>query len=352
MYPSKTDPLFGVFVKNFKEILEKEKVVFTATSVIKGKKAHNLLKIFSYIKYYCSVVFNFLFRKYDLVYVHYLSHNAPVLSFLLFLFKKRKPLIVNVHGNDIIDSQGKKIDKLNKYVLKRTDLIVTPSSYFKELMLKTYTFLKPNQLFISPSAGVDNTRFYPIARPDNPVPIIGMISRIDKGKGWDIFLKALYVLKAKNVLIKTIIAGQGLEEEDMKQMIKEYDLSSDVEFLGLIEQNQLVHLYNKMDILVFPTTREAESLGLVGLEAMSCKTPVIGSNIAGPKTYIQSEKNGMLFHPGNAEELASCIEIFLNFTKEQKNHMRDAAYHTSKQYNSTSVMLNLHTKLMTLCTGN
>lgn len=352
MYPSSKDSLFGVFVKNFRLQLEKMGVDFSAVSVIKGKRSNNLSKAISYLSYYCSILYNFVFKKYDLLYVHFMSHNAPVLAFLFFLFKKRKPLVINVHGDDVTHSKGRKIDVLNKYIIKKTDLVVTPSVYFKDMMMENYPFLKPEQIFVSPSGGIDSKRFYPMEKTSDEIPILGMISRIDAGKGWDDFLKALKKLKDKAVSFKAIIAGQGLQETEMKTLIANLGLERNVEFLGLVNQEQLVHLYNKMEVLVFPTKREAESLGLVGLEAMSCKTPVIGGDIAGLKTYIENNRNGILFEPGNIDELAKCIEKYLNFSPQEKEDMRKAAYETAKEYETEHVMQKLLDQLIKVCTKN
>ncbi|WP_417559199.1 glycosyltransferase family 4 protein [Mesoflavibacter zeaxanthinifaciens] len=347
MYPSSKDPLFGVFVKNFKLLLEKHRVIFSAVSVIKGKRDNKFSKLFSYSIYYISISYNYFFKEYDLLYVHYLSHNSPILA--LLLLKKRKPLVINVHGTDIFSSQGKKIDQVNVHVLKKTDLIVVPSLYFQNIMLINYPFLKPYNIFVSPSAGVDMTKFYLLPPNINATPILGLISRIDAGKGWEDFLSALNILKNRGIKFKAIIAGQGLEEKQMLTMINNLNLSEDVEFLGLVKQNQLVHLYNKMDAMVFPTKKE-ESLGLVGLEAMSCKTPVIGSDIAGLKTYIKHNENGLLFTPGNVNELAENIEKYLKFSAEKKKEMMEAAYATSQEYEAKRVISNLHNRLLELCT--
>lgn len=350
MYPSKIDPLFGVFVKNFKYLLEKKGVVFSAIAVIRGKRDNKLSKTFSYSKYYCSVLYCFFTKKFDLAYVHYLSHNSPILSLLLPF--KNKPLVINVHGTDVLSSQGKEIDILNKRVLKKSDLVVVPSSYFKELMLSNYPFLDMEKIFVSPSAGVDVEKFYPIGLKENEIPIIGMISRIDAGKGWEDFVSALGLLKMKGIPFKAIIAGQGLEENQMLDMIKDLKLTECIDFLGLVNQEELVHLYNKMDAFVFPTKREAESLGLVGLEAMSCKTPVIGSDIAGLKTYIHHEVNGLLYPPGNVEKLAANIEKYLQFPSYRKEEIKEQAYKTAQAYESKAVISKLHTRLSKLCSEN
>ncbi|MGB3344639.1 MAG: glycosyltransferase [Aequorivita sp.] len=352
MYPSKKDSIFGVFVKNFKRELESKGVVFSAISVINGKKPNNFQKLFAYLKFYLSISYNFLFKKYDLIYVHNMSHTSPILAPLLFIFKKKRPLVMNVHGDDVTGSKGKKIDILNKYVLNRTELVVVPSDYFKSTMFENYPFLTPDQVFTSASGGVDNSKFYPLEEEINPIPIIGMVSRIDEGKGWDDLLKALKLLKEKGIKFKALIAGQGLQEKGMKKMILDFNLATDVEFLGLVKQEQLVHLYNKMDIFIFPTKREGESLGLVGLEAMSCKTPVIGGDIGGLKTYIKNGVNGMLFQPGNVLELAESIEKYLNFSSKEKTDMKNAAFETAKDYESSYVIERLLQQLKKVCIEN
>jgi len=104
--------------------------------------------------------------------------------------------------------------------------------------------------------------------------------------------------------------------------------------------------------MVFPTKREAESLGLVGVEAMSCATPVIGGNIAGLKTYIHHNQNGLLFEPGNVSELADCIEKYLHLSSEERIKMKNAALKTALEYESGYVMQKLLTQLRSLCIKN
>lgn len=349
MYPSDNDPLFGVFVKNFKEKLTELGVSFPGMAVIKGKRPNKRAKTRAYSAYYASILKQYVSIKYDILYTHYLSHNAPILLLLLRTFGKKKKWVVNVHGNDIIDSIGKKIEKLNAQVLKKTDLVVVPSLYFKNIILERYPFIEEQKIFISPSGGIDAKRFYPKEKEKHDVPVVGLISRIDEGKGWDKFLMSLRILKDENFSFKAIIAGQGLQEDAMKKQIKELDLEEEVNFLGLVHQDELVHLYHTMDVMIFPTEREAESLGLVGLEAMSCGTPVIASNMAGPQTYIVNGMNGFLFSPGNSKELAQYIKKYFAMTADQKTKMQENAVEMAKPYEADEVINNLYDRLMELC---
>lgn len=350
MYPSKKDPLFGVFVKNFKVLLEEERVDFIAMSVIKGKRNNKLAKGLTYFKHFLSVTKNYIIKTPDLIYVHYISNNSIILALLLFL-RKSSPIVVNVHGSDVSDSEGKLMDRFNKYVLKKTDLVVVPSDYFKKVILNRYKFLDASKVYVSPSGGIDTSKFYPTEKNNNTPPVIGLVSRIDVDKGWDDFLKALYKVKKKGVKFKVKIAGQGLEEALLKKLILKLKLEKEINFIGLINQNHLVALYNEIDVLVFPT-RKAESLGLVGLEAMSCKTPVIGSNSAGIKTYIKHKENGFLFEPGNIDDLTLKICDFLALSSNETDIIASKALETGLTYEAKYVAKALIQELSQLCIKN
>ena len=97
-------------------------------------------------------------------------------------------------------------------------------------------------------------------------------------------------------------------------------------------QEELVYLYNSLEFFCFPTYRRSESLGLVGIEAMSCGQIVIASNIAGPKDYINDEVNGYLFKPNNEEDLSRKIIKVLNLPDSKKMEIIQEAIKTSNRY--------------------
>jgi len=100
-----------------------------------------------------------------------------------------------------------------------------------------------------------------------------------------------------------------------------------------------------LDVFVFPTYRVDESLGLVGLEAMSCGVPVIASNMGGPKGYINSGVNGLLFTPKDADDLASKIMTYNNYRGDKKTNMIKSAEKTAADYDSKKVKNELITFL-------
>ena len=107
-------------------------------------------------------------------------------------------------------------------------------------------------------------------------------------------------------------------------------------------------MFNQFDLFIFPTILN-ESLGLVGLEAMSCGVPVVASNIGGPSGYISDGYNGFQFGTGDVSELLKRVERYLLLTSASKDEMSNNAFKTSINYQHQKVMESLKQKLDELC---
>lgn len=346
MYPSAKSPSYGIFVRNMVEALKDLGVEFSKLSVIRGRSINKIGKLLKYIVYACQTLPHYVFGSYDLVYIHFLYTNTPMLYCMLKLFGKKKKWVVNVHGSDIIKSRGKKIDLYNAKILAYADKVIVPSSYFKELMMEQYPNTEENLYFISPSGGIDPTVFYPEENTDSThnSPLFGFVSRIDKGKGWDTFMDALQLLHQENIDFKALFVGPGEQQDELRQRIEKDQLTQKVEFLGVVPQQNLPDIYRSLDLFIFPSLL-FESLGLVGLEAMSCGIPVIGSKISGIETYLIDGQNGFLFPPGDAKALAEKIKRYLQLSSAAQIEMKNHALATSKAYEKDKVMHDLKKEL-------
>lgn len=347
MYPSDKDRLFGVFVRNFKEEMEKLGVEFSKTAIIRGKSYSTIKKLGRYLYHYFNAWLGSFSRKYDLIYVHYLTHHIPVL--LLILPVTKRPVVVNVHGSDInAVMHNKGLGYWAKIILKRIDRLVVPTPQFKEMILDKFPFMEKEQILVSPSGGIDKSLFYPAESPKSRNELtLGFISRLTEEKGWRTFLDALSILKKESVRFKAIIGGKGPDEEKLLQRITELELNDQVEFRGFIPQELLREVYWDLDIYVFPTFRD--SLGLTGLEAMSCGIPVIASRIdGGPSTYVSHGFNGYLFTPRDEKALSEAIMEFCKLSELEKQAMADNALRTAYEYERTRVAEKLKDQLVSL----
>jgi glycosyltransferase involved in cell wall biosynthesis len=82
-------------------------------------------------------------------------------------------------------------------------------------------------------------------------------------------------------------------------------------YIGWQSQADLPQRLRQADMLVFPTIAE-EALGRSAVEAMGCGIPVIASRIGGLPYTVTDGLTGLLFEPGNPDDLASQIETLLD----------------------------------------
>ena len=344
MYPSKKYPFYGTFVENFimdlKNYVPDDRVDMCT---IKGRSYDLLTRIRKYLVFYLSIISKLLFYNYDLVYVHIITHAALPLRFISFF--KRIPLVFNIHGEDLITQTQLSCYFLKKAIplLEKSQLIVVPSYFFKNKVQELLPMIPTSKIFVSASGGVKEFFYTNNEKQNNKCLKIGYVSRIDRGKGWDTFIKACKLIKDAGIQFEAIIAGRGLQIEEMNNLVSQLDLQN-VSFIGPVEYKELPKVYNKLDLFVFPTKLE-ESLGLVGLEAMACHTPVIGSHIGGLTDYIEDGINGYFFEIDNEHSLAEKISAYYHSSEEEKINMQNNAYKKALCYKSDVVANELFNKL-------
>lgn len=143
-------------------------------------------------------------------------------------------------------------------------------------------------------------------KKDNTITI-GMAGRINRWKGQKLFIEAAdQVLKeypaTKFLIAGDVFSGEEYLKEELLDYVKLIGRTEQIEFLGLL--NNMNDFYGLVDIFVLPSIKP-EPFGLVILEAMARKIPVIATNHGGPVEIIQNEENGFLVSYADSEELAN-----------------------------------------------
>jgi len=352
MYPDKSAPSYGVFVKNFCQQLQTLGIDYDLS--VMHKSNSKIGKVLGYVAFYFGTALKMLLREYEIVYVHYASHSSPPVLWVNKLKKSR--LFVNVHGSDVVPENAKqeKMQKYTRRILEISERVIVPSIYFKDYVREKYQ-LHQEKIMVYPSAGVDPTVFHRIKEdekrrmirskwglPDDK-PVFGMIGRVSAGKGWDTFLKAVARYLGQYQNAHFLFVGNGPEYEEAVKLIHSADYGEGLTVIGqLVAQQTLMELYNAVDYLVFPTQREGESLGLVALEAMACGTPVIASAYAAPNYYVEDGMNGFKFTMGDSEELCRKMQVAVEtFCTVEYQKMCQQAYHTASGFFFDAIAMDL-----------
>lgn len=344
MYPSQGNPGYGVFVKNVKEGLEGRDVHTKYLAVISERDNSLINKWKTYIVFYASILRDY-FKCYDCLYVHYPSYSAPILYFLHRI--KRKPLVVNFHGEDLLypvnTSFHRYLGRMSERLARRADFIVVPTEYYKDIVFKR-GIAEKQTIVVSPSGGIDTNIFKFVSSKEKRNYIhLGYVGRLQKDKGILEFVEVCKLLSTQ-IKIKATIIGYGPLYEDVLKNIKD---TPDFTLIRGLDQSELPAYYSDFDLFCFPSQRKSESLGLVGLEAMACGTPVLGTDIGGIKSYVKHGENGFLLRIDNlVNDMIGFCTKYYNWNDEERSNMINCAIETAKRYSRDNVCLKLASEFL------
>jgi len=119
---------------------------------------------------------------------------------------------------------------------------------------------------------------------DNYILLYG---RMMAGKGEDLLIKALKILKDKGIIYRAIICGPSPNKDYPNNLIRFYTLENQVAYVGPVSDKRLVDLINKSSVVVIASVWE-EPFGLAAIEAMYFGKPVIASNIGGVAEVVNN----------------------------------------------------------------
>ncbi len=170
--------------------------------------------------------------------------------------------------------------------------------------------------------------------------ILLSVGHLIERKGHYLVIKSLRHLP--DVLL--LIAGNGPDEKQLKQLVAKERLQSRVIFLGSRSQHELAAYYSAANALVLASSREGWANVL--LESMACGTPVVATNIWGTPEVVQSQAAGVLVDR-TPESIAQGVNTLLSSPPQRQDTRQYAEQFdwltTSRgQYNIFSNIINVY----------
>lgn len=188
-------------------------------------------------------------------------------------------------------------------------------------------FLKPNFLSDDPGFSQSNQNYFLF------------VGRLDETKGIHILLDAMKKLPH----IKFKIAGDG----PLKAKLNNYD---NLEYLGQLDRANLFSALKNCISLIFPSMWY-ENMPLSIIEAFACGKPVIASDLGAMAELIKNEKTGLLFEPGNSEQLAQKIDWAFNYPEEIRKYGINAREEYEKNYTAKKnyeILISIYNQILFL----
>ena len=143
--------------------------------------------------------------------------------------------------------------------------------------------------------------------PHDGPPRIGSIGRMHRNKGYDVLLEAAARLKAMGLDFRLTLAGDGPELAALKAQAASLGLADMVAFPGWMASP--VDVLKTLDLFVLSS--RVEPFGLVVIEAMAFGTPVVATDIAGPRAILAGGQLGRLVRKNDPDALAAAIAAVL-----------------------------------------
>ena len=253
--------------------------------------------------------------KPNLIHVFHTAFLPPVTRTLANLYKI--PFIITTHGSDLhyFSEDGRwKANVRDASV--RAKFITANSNFTREWYLQMFGRDLSKKTKTIP-AGVNNLvdfsrnvswidRKYQFKFPN----MVLFTGRLTIHKGVEYLIKAARQIKAEIVIL-----GDGPERKYLESLIQKYKLTN-VHMLGYFSHKlgEINDFYLRADVYVAPSVWN-EPLGLVILEAMVYKTPVIVTRKGGVSTIVKDQVNGFLVRPKSSNQIAEKVNLLIENEK-------------------------------------
>jgi glycosyltransferase involved in cell wall biosynthesis len=162
---------------------------------------------------------------------------------------------------------------------------------------------RPHAVTITP--GVRGPEEPVAAATGRRVLFVGSLDRSSSWKGVDVLIDAMRSVQARFPDALLTVVGCGDREAHYRRRCARAGVRA--EFRGARRGSELSAEYARCAVLVLPSLTEAESFGMVLVEAMAHRRPVVGSRVGGIPLVVRDGHNGLLVPPGDAGALAGAL---------------------------------------------
>ncbi|NCP84914.1 MAG: N-acetyl-alpha-D-glucosaminyl L-malate synthase BshA [Bacteroidetes bacterium] len=295
----------------------------------------NAYPLFEYPPYDLALASNIVdlvkYENLDLIHVHYAIPHATSAYLAKQILGERGrhiPLITTLHGTDItvVGSSPSYLPVVN-FSINQSDGVTAVSEYLKE---ETYSrFEINNEIRVVPNF-VDIERFqhsdknhFKKAICPNGEFIIAHVSNFRKVKRVEDCVRVFRKVLDSGIKAKLLLVGDGPERESVEAFCRELGTCQHTLMLG--KQEKIEEILSIADVFLLPSA--SETFGLAALEAMSCKVPVVSSNIGGIPELNVHDETGYLCNLGDAEAMANYTVQILNNEELRTRLSKNARKH-------------------------
>jgi len=233
----------------------------------------------------------------------------------------RLPLVATIHAtewgrnNGLHNALQRHISDVEWWLAYEAWRVICCSHYMEDEVRRV--FQVPQDKITVIANGVDRQRFEvrqeTLRRDDFAAPeedIVFCAGRLVREKGVQVLLTAAPRIFAGHPRTKLVIAGSGSYEPELRHLAGQLGIAHRVYFTGHLDETRLKQFLRWAAVAVYPSLYEP--FGIVVLEAMAARTPVVVSDTGGLSEIVRHGVDGLKFYTGNAGSLADTVLALLH----------------------------------------
>jgi len=246
----------------------------------------------------------------------------------------RKPLLATIHSTEIGRRDGihsdyeRMIHETEAWLTYEAWKVICCSNYMVSHV--RWGFGLPEDKLVMIPNGVDVQQYMKntdlsqfrrkFALPEEKIVLF--VGRLVYEKGIHVFINAVPKVSEK-INAKFVIVGNGYMKEPLSNLAKSMGLAHKVMFTGFVDDETLKNLQRCADVCVVPSL--FEPFGIVALEAMAAKSPLVVSDTGGLSEIVEHDVTGVKVYPENPDSLAWGITKVL-LDEKHSDWVRTNAY--------------------------
>src|SRR5574341_68182 len=321
---------FRYFFKKWENLTHEE----TAPDRVSRSLFYKFLVPFYVIAGTLRIVFLCQRERFDVIHVHWPVPHA-IFGYAGKLFSGGK-LVLSFYGVELrwVKKKIPILKSFLKWSLNRADLVTCISNHTKNELLGLTS--KP-VLIIPFGAGLEITAKE--ASPAYP-PEILFVGRLVERKGVKYLIDAFRLLVQKSDCLLYLV-GDGPEKPNVEKQVQNTGLQNKVILTGQIPEKDLQKRYQHCSVFVLPaiidSKGDTEGLGVVLIEALNYKKPVIASAVGGIPDIVIDSQTGLLVPQKDPQKLADAILRVLQDTALSKRLGENGYHHCQKHFSWESI---------------
>jgi glycosyltransferase involved in cell wall biosynthesis len=284
-------------------------------------------------------------RQADIVHLHLPQLDAAPIAVLCRLL--RKPVVITYHCDlrlprGFVHAVANQVSHLANYIsLGLAQAVVTntrdyaeASPFLRRYLGKLRAIPTPVELPDIDAQTLEAFRVKANVRPGER--LIGMAARLAAEKGVEYLVEAMPEVLKKFPTARVLHLGQYqnvMGEDDYARKLAPMIRALGVHwtFLGNVSAEDLAAFFKTCEVTVLPSLNSTESFGIVQVEAMSCGTPVVASDLPGVRQPVRMTGMGLVVPPADAPGLAKALIEILEHPENYQGDSQAVAQRFSPQ---------------------